>query len=197
MEPLEQVFAAIDAANAQDPGRDAHTGEPANLLYGQRMSEMLGAFKPDAGEPVAIAARGQHIERWTVPRSDYPAGRAGYLRWRSHLKDVHARRLAEIMLGAGYDAPAIARVGQIVRKERLEYDPDAQILEDTACLVFLRFYAPEFFAKHEPAKVDGIIAKTWAKMSSEGQAAALRLPLEPAVAERISAALGRASESTP
>mgnify|MGYP000904873718 FL=1 len=44
MSQLEDVFAAIDAANAQDPEREA--GEPAALLYGRRMSARLTAFAP-------------------------------------------------------------------------------------------------------------------------------------------------------
>ena len=34
----------------------------------------LAAFRPDAPEPLKIAARAQHIERWTVPRTSYPEG---------------------------------------------------------------------------------------------------------------------------
>lgn len=193
MTRLEQVLAAVDAANARDPGRDEATGKPAALLYGRRMSDMLAALHPDAGEELRIAVRGQHIERWTVPRSAYPMDRAGYLRWRGDLKNIHAGRLAALMGHAGYDEEAAAQVGRIVRKERFKLDPDAQALEDVACLVFLRFYAAEFAAKHEAAKVEDIIAKTWRKMSERGRDAAKRLPLDPAVAERVAAALGQSS----
>lgn len=186
---LDTVFAAIDAANARDPGRDPGTGEPAALLYGRRMSERLAQFLPDADEALAIAARGQHIERWTVPRATYPMDRAGYLRWRNDLKDHHARRLAEIMEGAGYGAAAIDRVKGIVRKERLKADPQAQALEDVACLVFLEFYAAEFAAKHEEAKVIDIVRKTWRKMSPQGHAAATQLALDAGVAGIIGKAL--------
>ncbi len=188
---LEQVLTAIDAANSRDPGRDGETGEPASLLYGRRMSDTLAGFQPDAGEALRIAVRGQHIERWTVPRRDFPMDRAGYHRWRNTLKHIHAERLAAIMGQAGYDDASIARVSQIVRKERFKLDPEAQVLEDVACLVFLRFYAAPFAAKHAPEKVEDIIRKTWAKMSLTGQEAARRSPLDSAVAERVEAALGR------
>jgi hypothetical protein len=190
MTRLAEVLAAIDAANAKDPGRDAATGEPAALVYGRRMSDCLARFAPDAADALAIAVRGQHIERWTIPRANYPMDRPGYLRWRNELKDVHARRLAEIMTAAGYGAADIERAQQIVRKERFKVDADAQTLEDVACLVFLEFYAADFAAKHETAKVEDIIAKTWRKMSTKGHAAALALPLAPDVAERVKAALG-------
>ncbi len=78
---LEAVLAAIDEANAADPARE--DGEPAALLYGRRMSEVLEDFAPAASDHLKIACRGQHIERWTRPRADWPEGKAGYLRWRT------------------------------------------------------------------------------------------------------------------
>ena len=186
---LDQVFAAIDAANAKDPGRDPETREPAALLYGHRMSGRLAQLLPGAEDALAIAVRGQHIERWTIPRSAYPLDRVGYLLWRNELKDHHARRLAEIMAAAGYDANAIDRVKGIVRKERLKADPQAQALEDVACLVFLEFYAADFAGKHEEAKVIDIVRKTWRKMSPQGHAAAAQLALDAEVARIVSRAL--------
>ena len=189
MTKLQQVMSAIDAANAHDPGRDEATGKPASLLYGEHMSARLDAFAPDADDALAIAVRGQHIERWTVPRKSSPMDRPGYLRWRNVLKDHHAQRLGELMLAAGYDDAAISRVKQIVRKERFKLDPQAQTLEDVACLVFLEFYAPEFFAKHDEAKSIDIVSKTWAKMSSRGQDYARTMALAPAVAHIVARAL--------
>lgn len=186
---LDRVFAAIDAANARDPGHDSATGEPSALLYGRRMSERLAQFLPTADDALAIAVRGQHIERWIVPRATYPMDRIGYLRWRNDLKEHHALRLAEIMVNAGYDAAALDRVRSIVRKERLKTDPQAQALEDVACLVFLEFYAAEFAGRHEEAKVIDIVRKTWRKMSPKGHAAAAELALDAGVAAIVSKAL--------
>ena len=174
---LSRVLALIDEANARDPTLVGADRRPAELLYGERMSAMLSRFCPDAGEHLEIAVRGQHIERWTSPRASYPQGRAGYLRWRTDLKTHHARRVAEVMAAAGYAAGDIARVEALVRKERLKYDAEAQALEDVACLVFLEHYAGEFIARHDDDKVVGILAKSAAKMSPDGLAAASRLAL--------------------
>src|SRR6516225_401649 len=146
---LTQVLAAIDAANAQDPHTIDVDGrrEGAELLYGRRMSETLARLAPQASEHLRIAARGQHIERWTSPRKSYPDGRVGYLKWRRDLQDFHARRLATIMTAAGYGEGEIARVGALIRKERLKLDPEVQMLEDVACLVFLAHYIDEFMGK--------------------------------------------------
>jgi len=71
--------AAIDRANAEDPkGYEVH--------YGQRMVAWVRKLAPDPSEELLLAARAQHIRRWTVPRSKYPDGRSGYLAWREGLK---------------------------------------------------------------------------------------------------------------
>jgi hypothetical protein len=177
------VIRAIDAANARDPRAIEIDGrrEPAELVYGRRMSEALARLAPDAAEPLRIAARGQHVERWTSPRDRYPAGRIGYLKWRTDLKTFHAERLAVLMTAAGYGEDEVARVGALVRKERLKSDPDAQMLEDVACLVFLAHYLEAFMAKADDDKLADILAKTWRKMSERGRAHALALALPPKV----------------
>src|SRR5713226_2199136 len=131
---LAEVLAAIDAANAHDPHKIEVAGrhEPAELIYGRRMSETLARMAPQASEHLAIAARGQHIERWTSPRKSYPDGRVGYLKWRKNLQDFHAKRIGAIMAAAGYGGDDIGRVGALIRKERLKSDADAQMIEDVA-----------------------------------------------------------------
>jgi hypothetical protein len=183
---LATVLAAIDAANAADPNRVTADGEQraAELVYGARMSEALARLYPDASDHLRIAARGQHIERWTSPRASYAQGRVGYLKWRKELLDFHARRLAEIMQDAGYQGGDIARVRSLVRKERIKYDEEAQALEDAICVVFLEHYFADFAAKHDDRKVVEIVRKTWTKMSPRGHQAALALDL-PAGARRL------------
>ena len=183
---LTGVFAAIDAANALDPNTIKVDGrpQPAELAYGRRMSETLARLAPHASEHLRIAARGQHIERWTSPRASYPAGRVGYLKWRKDLQGFHARRIGDIMMAAGYDAGDVERVGALVRKERLKSDPDAQMIEDVACVVFLEHYLGDFLAKTDEEKLAGILAKTWNKMSPRGRDEARKLAL-PAPAPRL------------
>jgi hypothetical protein len=180
---LAQAFAAIDAANALDPYTTDVEGkrEPAELVYGRRMSTTLGRISPQASEHLRIAVRGQHIERWTSPRKGYVEGRVGYLKWRKDLQDFHARRLGEIMAAAGYGENDIGRVGALIRKEQLKSDAEAQMLEDVACLVFLAHYLGDFVAKTDPDKLASILAKIWNKMSPSGRDAALKLTLPPAI----------------
>jgi len=186
---LTNVLAAIDAANAADPNVVMAGGEkrPSELVYAERMTEALARLYPEASEHLSIAARGQHIERWTSPRTRYPDSRVGYLKWRKELLDYHAHRLAGIMQQAGYEEGDVARVRSLVRKERIKYDEEAQALEDVICVVFLEHYFSDFAAKHEDAKLIDILQKTWAKMSPKGHEAALELDL-PANARRLVAA---------
>lgn len=72
---LEVVLVAIDAANEADPSRDLD-GRPWALVYGERMSAELARLCPDASDTLRVAARGQHVERWKLPRDAYPDGRA-------------------------------------------------------------------------------------------------------------------------
>jgi hypothetical protein len=192
---LHDVFAEIDAINAKDPGHALVDGAPtpANLAYGRRMSAELDAYCPEASGELKIAARGQHIERWIIPRSAYPMDRAGYHAWRNALRDHHAQRLAEILARAGYHDAFIRRVQAIVRKERLRVDPDVQVLEDVICLVFLKFELNAFAAKlhGDETRLGDILAKTWRKMSARAQETALAIPPAPEVVRMLEAGLAR------
>ena len=192
-EMLIAAVAGIDAANARDPNLIEVDGqrEPAELVYGRRMSEALSRIAPAASVHLKLAVRGQHVERWTSPRKSYPEGRAGYLQWRQDLKAFHARRVGEIMQAAGYGADDIARVGALVRKERLKRDGEAQTLEDVACIVFLEFYVEAFMRKTDDDKLAGILAKTWAKMSPLGHEHAQRLALPPRLLALLEQGLAR------
>ena len=188
---LQQAFAAIDRSNAEDPNRELCDGEPRpkELLYGQRMSACLAEFAPDSSDALQLAARSQHIQRWKIARQDYPQGRQGYLNWRRELGQFHARCTGVIMADLDYEPASIARVQDLLQKKRLKQDAETQTLEDVSCLVFLQHYLADFARKHSQAKLINIIQKTWGKMSAEGQAAALKLPLDDALLTLVQKAL--------
>lgn len=163
---LQAVLAAIDAANGADPAGEA-------LLYGERMTQELARLVPQASEALQIAARGQHVERWLLPRGDYPAGKAGYLAWRREQGRRHGERVAAMMRDAGYDAALQDRVAAMLRKEGIKRDAEVQDLEDVICFTFLRWYFQPFAAKHAPEAVLEIVEKTARKMSAPGRARVL------------------------
>ena len=192
---LRKAFAAIDAANSADPKSVDVDGvvQPANLIYGMRMSAELETFAPDASEPLWIAARGQHIERWIIPRAQYPMDRPGYHRWRIALRDHHAARLSAILTDLSYDPATIARVASIVRKERLKDDDEVQTLEDVICIVFVKYELAAFAGKYadDDPRLADILAKTWRKMSERGHQAVLSIPPAPSVVLLLNKGLDR------
>ena len=111
------------------------------------------------------------------------------LRWRTDLKQFHARKSAEILAEVGYDEETIARVRDLNLKKFLGKDPDCQILEDALCLVTLQYQLTDLVAKTEPAKIIEILQKTWKKMSKIAHEHALALPFPENEKELIEKAL--------
>jgi len=196
---FDKLIAAIDAANARDPNVIEIDGRTLNaeVVYGVRMTQTLAHMAPDASECLRIAARGQHIERWTIPRKTYPQGRAGYLQWRKVQREHQAEKLAELMTDAGYGPDDIARVGVLIRKERMKSDAEVQMLEDVICVTFLKHYLTGFAPKVDDDKLADILAKTWRRMSDYGHQQALKLELRPEVVELLERGLARLPPSAP
>jgi len=168
----QAVLDAIDAANSKDPNIDE--GQPEALLYGQRMSAELDRLFPEASDALQIAARGQHVERWKLARSEYPEGRAGYLAWRKAQGVHHADVVMGLMEQAGYGPEEAESAGRMLRKQGIKRDAEVQALEDVICFVFLKWYFAPFAAKHSPEKIQSIVEKTARKMSDEGRARVLK-----------------------
>jgi hypothetical protein len=186
---FQRAIDLIDAANAEDPNKVTADGKewPKELLYSQRMSEMLQRYAPEADDAVKLAIRAQHVQRWKTPRDNYPMDRQGYLQWRTGLYKFHAETAGRLLAEAGYDQAFIDRVKQAVGKRGIKVNPDTQMLEDVTDLVFIEHYMLEFAGKHpeyDEAKWLDIVRKTWKKMSDRAHefalSGAVRLP-EPLV----------------
>jgi hypothetical protein len=189
----ESAIMAFDEANRHDPNRvpDQGTDRPAELVYAERMTRCLESYAPNAPEAVRLAARSQHICRWTIPRLEFPMDRKGYHQWRKRLASFHAEKAGKIMEETGYDSAAIENVQDLLKKNRLGTDPDAQLLEDVICLVFLEFYLDDFSRKHEEEKLVGILGKTWAKMSAQARQQALDIDLSPECRRLVERVVGQ------
>jgi hypothetical protein len=114
-----------------------------------------------------------------IPRANYPMDRAGYLRWRTDLKQFHARRAGEILRETGYPEEMITRVQDLNLKKRFPADPESRVLEDALCLVFLQYQLGDLAARTAEDKVINALRKSWNKMTPDGQARARELPLSP------------------
>ncbi len=195
---FKKAIKLIDAANSEDPNQvtDEHGKTwPKELLYSYRMAEILQRYAPEADSICQLAIRSQHIQRWKSQRNAYPMDRVGYLKWRKDLYKFHAVTMGELMSQAGYTADDIERAKKMVGKVGIKSNPDTQLLEDVADLVFIEYYLLAFADKHpdySEEKWIEIIQKTWKKMSEKGQkfalSGAIKLP-EPLV-PLINKALG-------
>jgi hypothetical protein len=191
--PFMNAIRRIDAANREDPESVMVDGAsvPGALLYSRRMSAWLDRLEPNASDALKLAARAQHLRRWAIPRSQFPATRAGYLQWRTRLGAFHAEQAGEILRESGYDDGTISRVQSLLRKEGLKSNPETQLLEDVICLVFLENYFAGFAPRHDEEKVVNILRKTWRKMSDRGRAAALGLTLPGDASALVAKALAK------
>ena len=191
MERFERARLAFDQLNGLDPVKESVDGvpKPRLLVQADRLSLWIDRLDPSASEALRLAARCQHIERWTIARDEFPPGRVGYLQWRTKLARFHADRAESVLRGAGYDDGVIQAVRRIVTKQNLHSSPDSQTMEDALCLVFLEFELDAFLEKHpDQEKAVEILEKTWKKMSSRGRQAALGLSLSPRARKLVEAA---------
>lgn len=174
-----RLLERIDALNRQDPNQEQVAGQavPRELAYAQRLTDWVLRLQPDASEELRIAARGQHVQRWTIPRDRYPRTRRGYLQWREALKTFHAETVARLMQEVGYPEDAVQRVRVIMGKRQLPQDADTQTLEDALCLVFFEAQFADLRTKTPDEKMVEVLRKVWGKMSAPAREAALRLPM--------------------
>lgn len=177
---LACALAEIDKANYADPNVDLLAGKrlPKEYVYSLHMTRWLYELEPEPSARMQVACRAQHIERWKIPRSDYPLGRKSYYQWRQACGRMHGRRAAEIMAGCGFPEQECERVETILTKRELRKDADTQLLEDVACMVFLEKYFAQFYADNEGydrEKWLRIVRRTWKKMSPRAHVQALAL----------------------
>jgi hypothetical protein len=170
---------AIDEANAADPNEISIAGEtgPKELLHGRRVAVWVHRLDLDADDAQLLAARAHHFRRWTHPRSEFPDGRAGYLRWRAAAKKAHAAEVGDLLRSVGYDDDTIDRVGAIIRKEALSTDPAVQVHEDALCLVFLESQFDDLSDQLGDDHMVEVLVKTLRKMSPAGIDAASSIML--------------------
>jgi len=175
---FQAALRRFDEENSRDPNRLAVDGaeEPRELVYARWLSDWVERLCPMASEELRLAARCQHICRWTIPRSQYPMTRVGYLQWREALKKFHASKAGEILREIGYPDEMVTRVQRLNLKKDFPKDPDVQVLEDALCLVFLERQLGDLASKSEEEKVINALQKSWGKMTPRAQEIALGLP---------------------
>ncbi len=197
-ELLRTALQRFDALNAEDPRSLTVAGaeRPRELVRADWLERWVLRLAPDASVPLRLAARSQHLQRWAIPREDYPEGRLGYLEWRKAVARHHAQLAATVLEELGLDATTRDALRAIQLKQGLKTNPDTQVMEDALCLSFLEHEFADFAEKYDDAKVIDIVRKTWRKMSAAGQAEALRLSLPDAARRLVEVALSAPEHDT-
>ncbi|CAO1619531.1 unnamed protein product [Parajaminaea phylloscopi] len=220
----------IDAAHRKDPAflaRTTHSEQPSTssdggekehtqdeLAYADAVEDWamkLLETDPNASvltngpggvSLIRLAARCQHLERFLTPRSSFPDGKVGYLKWRKALYVIQADRARELLAQAGICQEEQIMVRRWVSKTDLkpgkdDCDPGSQLLEDAAVLVFLQDQLAGFALQHQDytkAKYIGILAKTWKKLSANAKSAALSIQMDPALKAIVVEAIAEVEE---
>ena len=191
MTPYDQARLAIDAAHGADP-KITPEGHPAELIYADRMEAWVGKLVDDATPLLRLAARCQHLERWSAPRDTFPLDKVGYHAWRRSLYIKQAGRAKAVLIAAGVSEPEADEVSVWVAKSGLKTNPGTQALEDAAVLVFLENEIGAFAAQHADyprEKFIDILRKSWRKLSPKAQELAMTLQLPPIIAALVKEAI--------
>lgn len=172
---FDAAVAAIDAANGEDPNRVMVRGveQPLALAHGRIAAEWVVLLSPGADDAVRLAARAHHLRRWELPRAQYEAGRAGYLKWKRDQRARHARDLGELLAGVGYSGDVIA----VAKSAVLRQGAGGQLVEDAACLVFIETQLAAVAVQLDRDHLIEVIRKTAKKMSAAAVAAVAQIPL--------------------
>ncbi len=164
---LDALYGAIDEVNSHDPNAiDWHGVSVARaLLQGQRATVWLPKVAEAPSIALSVAARAHHLARWKIERSSYPDGRAGYLRWRKANKTASAELLATTLAPLDVAPDIVRRAVDLVQRIGLGTDPEAQAIEDVACLVFLETDYVALLQRLGATSTAGAVHKTLKKMS--------------------------------
>jgi hypothetical protein len=176
---FDRAIGRFDEENANDPNSELIDGhpQPRELIYARRLTDCVRKLAPNASEALQLAARCQHICRWTIARDRYPMDRAGYLKWRAELKNFHAAKAGAILREVGYDEETIHKVQDLNLKKNFPNDAECRVLEDALCLLFLEYQFADLILRFDETKMINAVQKTWIKMSQQGREEALKIPM--------------------
>lgn len=196
---LAVALTAVDRVNATDPNKASFgdaTG-PKELVHADRMLHWVRVLTPEPSDAQLVAARAAHLRRWALPRTDYPEGRAGYLRWRTEQQRRHAAEVSDIVTAAGYSPDFASRVSEIIRKRNRTSDAEVQLHEDALCLVFLELQLADLAVQLGPDKTVDVLRKSIEKMSPLAIGIVPTLGLSDADMELVHRATAEPESSSP
>ena len=165
-EDYKKSLLLIDKVNKGDPNK-REDGITDAQFYSKKMAEIIHVLSPENPEHIEIAARCQHLCRWEVPRSNFPKGKMGYHQWRRYLYDYQSKKAEDLLRNTGYHENFIQKCSRLIRKEDLGKDEETQLIEDAACITFVKYYLSSFSKDKTKDKLIDILKKTLLKMSDK------------------------------
>ena len=160
----------INSVHNQDPNTETIDGVEvkSELLYGNRMLSVLHKVAPDASLELKLAAQCQHISRWSIPRATFSMDKKGYYQWRAAIMEHQLNVTTNTLKQANIADESIAVVVDALKNKADKTHHNASIIEDTACLTFIKWYLVPFAGQFDAAKATVILKKTANKMSERG-----------------------------
>jgi len=145
------------------------------------MLTILEKVAPDSSFELKLAAKCQHMSRWSIPRSTFPMDRKGYYQWRGAVMEHQLGVTTAVLQQSGIDNDSIAVIVDALKNKADKANVNASIIEDTACLTFIKWYLVPFAGQFEVEKAKDILAKTAKKMTDKGLALIAQLELDSSV----------------
>ena len=160
----------IDKVHNQDPNSEIINGieVKAELLYSNRMLAVLEKVAPDASLELKLAAKCQHISRWSIPRATFSMDKKGYYQWRAAIMEHQLSVTTSVLKQAEINDQRIEIIVDALKNKADKTNLNASIIEDTACLTFIKWYLVPFAGQFDVVKAKIILQKTAGKMSARG-----------------------------
>lgn len=160
----------INSVHNQDPNSETVDGVEikAELLYSQRMLSILKKVQPNASLELQLAAQCQHISRWSIPRATFSMDKKGYYQWRAAVMEHQLSVTTSVLKQVEINEQSIEIIVDALKNKADKSNINASIIEDTACLAFIKWYLVSFAEQFDPEKAKVILQKTAGKMSETG-----------------------------
>lgn len=178
----------INSVHNQDPNSEIIDGVDikAELLYSNRMLAILEKVAPYASFELKLAAQCQHMSRWSIPRATFSMDKKGYYQWRAAIMEHQLSVTTSVLKQSEINDESIAVIVDALKNKADKSNINASIIEDTACLTFIKWYLVPFAGQFDPEKAKIILQKTAAKMSERGLALIPELELNKEVLDVLS-----------
>jgi len=160
----------INSVHNQDPNSETIDGVEikAELLYSERMLAILEKVQPNASFELKLAAKCQHMSRWSIPRVTFSMDKKGYYQWRAAIMEHQLSVSTSVLKQSGINDESIAVIVDALKNKADKSNINASVIEDTACLTFIKWYLVPFAGQFDPEKAKNILKKTAGKMSERG-----------------------------